>query len=224
MSPAFLSRALILLAAAARAAIPAQACEVALVLAIDVSGSIDKAEYRLQTEGLVRALEDPELIDALVATRAALTVVQWSGAGQQTVSLSLQQMNSAADIAEFASRARAMPRAFDASDTAVGEALAFSAALFSSAPECRRRVIDISGDGPQNAGMPLDRGRMAALRSRAQINAIAIEDMGRATPITAYYARHVTSPDGFVMTARGLSDYPRAIREKVLREITRPTG
>nr|WP_104071979.1 DUF1194 domain-containing protein [Albidovulum inexpectatum] len=208
----------------AGSAVRVHACEVALVLAIDVSGSIDRAEYRLQTEGLARALEDPELIDALVATQAALSVLQWSGAGQQTVTLSWQRMNSAATVAEFAARARAMPRAFEASDTAVGEALAFAAALFSSAPDCRRRVIDISGDGPQNAGMPLDLGRMAALRSRAQINAIAIEDMGRATPISTYYARHVTSPDGFVVTARGLSDYPRAIRDKILREITRPTG
>ena len=57
-----------------------------------------------------------------------------------------------------------------------------------------------------------------------EINAIAIEDIGRATPITEFYRRFVITRQGFVMTARGLADYPRALRAKILREVAKPLG
>lgn len=206
------------------AGLPAQGCEVALLLAIDVSGSIDRGEYRLQAEGLAAALEDPEVADALLLSQAALSVVQWSGTGMQTASLPWRRMLSPREVADFAQRARALPRAYTGSDTAVGDALLFAASEFDKVPDCRRRVIDISGDGPQNAGGPLGPQRDAALARGIEINAIAIEDMGSASPITAFYRRFVISRQGFAMTARGLADYPRAIREKILREIARPLG
>lgn len=208
----------------ALAAAPAPACETALLLAIDVSGSIDRAEYIFQTDGVADALADPEVAEALVLGQVALAVVQWSGAGQQAVSLSWQRMLGADAVRRFAGAARALPRAFDGSDTAVGEALGFAADQFTAVPDCRRRVIDISGDGPLNAGRPVEQERARALAAGIEINAIAIEDVGRSIPITGFYRRSVISPQGFVITARGLSDYPRAIREKLIREIARPLG
>jgi Ca-activated chloride channel family protein len=205
-------------------AAPAAACDVALLLTIDVSGSIDRGEYRLQVEGLAAALDDPEVAEALLLGQAALGVVQWSGTGRQTVSIPWRRMLSPAEVADFARRARDLPRAYTGSDTAVGEAIAFSVDQFAAVSDCRRKVIDISGDGPQNAGAALGPARGAAAAGEIEINAIAIEDMGRASPITEFYRRYVVTRNGFVVTARGLADYPRAIREKILREVAKPLG
>lgn len=205
-------------------AVPASACEIALLLSVDVSGSIDRGEYRLQVAGLAAALDDQEVAEALLLGQAALAVVQWSGTGQQTLSIPWRRMLSPAEVAAFARRAREMPRAYSGSDTAVGEAIAFSVGQFASVADCRRKVIDISGDGPQNAGAPLGPARGMAMAAGIEINAVAIEDPGRSIPISEFYRRSVITRNGFVLTARGLTDYPRAIRTKILREIARPLG
>lgn len=203
---------------------PAAACEIALVLAVDTSGSIDRGEYRIQTEGLADALADPEVADALVLGQVALAVVQWSGAGQQSLSLPWRRMLSHSAVADFSAAARRVDRAFAGSDTAVGEAIGFSTDQFAAVTDCRRHVIDISGDGPINAGRPLGPERNRAIQSGIAINAVAIEDPGQSIPITEFYRRAVITPGGFVLTARGLADYPRAIREKILREVAKPLG
>lgn len=203
---------------------PATACDVALLLSVDVSGSIDRGEYRLQVDGIADALADPEVADALLLGQVALSVVQWSGTAKQTLSIPWRRMLSPSEIADFAARARDLPRAYTGSDTAVGEAIAFSVQQFDAVSDCRRKVIDISGDGPQNAGFPLAPERAGAVAAGIEINAIAIEDVGRSIPITEFYRRYVVTRDGFVITARGLSDYPRAIREKILREVAKPLG
>lgn len=205
-------------------ATPAAACETALLLAIDVSGSIDSGEYRLQVEGLADALRDPEVAEVLERGQVALAVVQWSGVGRQVLSLPWRRMLSAAEIRRFSDAARAMPRAFRASDTAVGEAIGFSVAQFDAVPDCLRKVIDVSGDGPENVGFTIPQTRGDAISAGIEINAIAIEDMGQSAPISAFYKNWVVTPRGFVMTARGLQDYPRAIRAKLLRELSRPVG
>lgn len=202
----------------------ALACDTALVLTIDTSGSIDRGEYRLQTDGLADALADPEVADALVAGQVALAVVQWSGAGQQALSLPWKRMLGHDAVADFSAAARGLERAFAGSDTAVGEAIGFSVDQFAAVDDCRRRVIDISGDGPINAGRPLGPARAAALAADIAINAVAIEDAGRSIPISEFYRRAVITPGGFVLTARGLADYPRAMREKLLREVAKPLG
>lgn len=202
----------------------AQACDTALLLAIDVSGSIDRGEYALQVQGLADALLDPEVADILRQSQAALAVVQWSGAGQAALVLPWQRMLSAQAVTAFAARARSLPRAYTGSDTALGEAIGFAVDQFAAVPDCTRRVIDISGDGPENAGRTVSQTRRRALAAGIDINAIAIEDMGPSAPISSYYQRWVISPKGFVITARGLGDYPRAIRAKLLRELIRPLG
>jgi Ca-activated chloride channel family protein len=202
--------------------LPGRACDTALLLAIDVSGSIDAGEYALQVQGLADALDDPAVADALVQGQSALAVVQWSGVGAQMLVQPWQRMLDRGDVARFAAQARSQPRRFAASDTAVGQAITFSAAQFAAVPDCRRRVIDMSGDGPENAGFTVGRARQAAQADGIEINAIAIEDMGNSAPISAFYKRWAITKGGFVMTARGLGDYPRAIREKLLRELTKP--
>ncbi len=205
-------------------AAPAHACEVSLLLSIDISGSIDAGEYAIQTKGLALALTDAAIVEALVDGQMALAVVHWSGTGRQALVVPWTQMLAPADVAGFAATFFAQPRAFTASDTAVGEAVDFSVNQFRTAPDCRRRVIDISGDGPENAGFTDAEARARAIKSGIEINAIAIEDMGQTAPVTLYYQKWVVTKGGFVITARGLEDYPRAIREKIFREISKVIG
>ena len=203
---------------------PALACETALVLSIDVSGSIDAGDYRLQTDGIATALADPEVAEALVKGQVALAVVQWSGVAEQALVLPWQRMLAPRDVTRFAARAAEIPRSFTGSDTAVGQGLRFATAQFAAVPDCARRVVDISGDGQENAGFTDSAARHEAVLSGVMINAIAIEDPGPAFPITSYYRNWIISPGGFVVTTRGLSDYPETLRRKLLRELTKPVG
>jgi Ca-activated chloride channel homolog len=203
---------------------PSRACETALLLSIDVSGSIDAGDYRLQTEGLAAALSDPEVADALVNGQVALAVIQWSGVEEQALVLPWQRMLSDPDVARFAARAAAVPRAFHGSDTAVGQGLRIATAQFAAVPDCGRRVIDVSGDGQENAGFTDSQARAEAMDKGIMINAIAIEEPGQAIPITTYYRNWIITPGGFVVTARGLQDYAETLRLKLLRELTKPIG
>ena len=203
---------------------PALSCETALLLSIDVSGSIDAGDYRLQTGGLASALLDPEVAEALVKGQVALAVVQWSGPQEQALVLPWQRMLADRDVSRFAARAAAIPRAFSGSDTAVGEGLRVATAQFAAVPDCKRHVIDVSGDGQENAGFTDAQARGEAMDAGILINAIAIEEPGPAFPITSYYRRWVITPGGFVVTARGLEDYAETLRLKLLRELVKPIG
>jgi Ca-activated chloride channel homolog len=203
---------------------PAHACEAALLLSIDISGSIDAGEYAIQTEGLALALQDASIVDALVAGQMALAVVHWSGVGRQALVIPWKRMLTPADVAGIATAVANQPRAFIASDTAVGQAIDFSASQFPPVADCQRKVIDISGDGPENSGFTDAEARARTHDLGIEINAIAIEDMGRTDPVTRYYQKWVITRGGFVITARGLQGYPRAMREKIFREISKVVG
>ena len=203
-------------------ATPAQACDTALLLTIDVSNSIDVAEYQLQTDGMADALLDDEIAEALIQGQVAVAVIQWSGEGRQEVSIPWRHLRTPGDVRTFSQDARAMPRAFVMSDTAPGDAILFALDYLTVAPTCTRQVIDISGDGTPNAGSDTATAARLAERRGVTINGIAIESMGLA--ITNFFSRQVVTRDGFVITARRHLDYPRAIREKILREVSRVFG
>ena len=203
-------------------ATPAAACETALLLTVDVSNSVDEAEYRLQIDGMADALSDGEIVDALVQGRVAIAVMQWSGESRQELSIPWTRIAGVADTQALSAAARAIPRAFVMSDTAPGDAILAALDLFGPVADCGRRVLDVSGDGTPNAGRDVRHGRIAAERAGVTINAIAIESLGRT--ITNFYERAVITRYGFVMTARGHRDYPEAIRRKILRELSRVLG
>lgn len=196
----------------------AQACSTALILAVDVSNSIDAGEYAIQVEGLADALLDAEIREALVAGQVALTVIQWSGAGRQEISLPWRRMRTDGDVIAFSNDARAMRRAFIMSDTAVGDIIRFAAGQFGTVSDCARHVIDVSGDGTDNAGTNPTQARILAERQGIQINGLAIEGLG--VSITNFYRRHVITRDGFVMTSRGHTTYADTLRRKIKREVT----
>jgi Ca-activated chloride channel family protein len=200
----------------------ARACEVALVLAMDVSGSVDPAEYRLQIDGLASALQDQAVREILVQENAALLVTQWSNVGQQRVTLPWTRIRTARDVEGFAEAVRLVPRAYAGSDTAVGAALFHALDQLALVPDCRRKIVDLSGDGDENVGFTVGRARQAAIAQGVEVNALAIESMG--VSISNFYRRWVITPGGFVETSRGHLDYARAIRSKLLRELTKPAS
>ncbi len=216
-------RASLLLAGFLGTAVPAQACDLALVLAVDVSGSVDAQEYRIQMDGLAAALRDPIVSEALVRAEAQLMLVQWTGATRQQVTLPWTAMTSFIAVENFAAAVASDRRVWRNYSTAVGEALSFSMKQFAEVAGCTRHLIDISGDGRSNEGVS-PQGQHTALKAAGvTVNAIAIEESE--VDLTAYFFENVIVGEGaFVETAIDFEDYPEKIRRKLLREITKQTA
>lgn len=196
-----------------------KACEVALALTVDISGSVDREEYALQMNGLAGALRDPTVSDALVARKAALLLVQWTGTSRQVVSLNWTRMNTHEDVESFAKKISQSPREWRNFSTAIGDALTFTSGQFGAVPDCKRKVIDVSGDGYSNEGVDPLAIRQHLIDDGFTINGLAIE--GSAEKLTEYYRDFVIAgPKSFVMTANTFDEYPKRIKQKLFREVT----
>ncbi len=195
-------------------------CDLALVLAVDVSGSVDSREYRTQMDGLSAALRDGIVADALVDQKASLTLIQWSGTSRQRQTLPWTPIASHADVDALADRIAADPRLWRNYSTAIGEALTLSMHTLEEVTHCRRKVIDVSGDGISNEGEPPP-SRHAQMRERGiTVNGLAIET--DEADLTAYFFENLIVGEGaFVITANGFKDYPEQIRRKLQRETTK---
>lgn len=195
-------------------------CALALVLAIDVSGSVDPREWRLQAGGLSNAFRTEDLQEAIMGLDGdlAVAVTQWTGTSRQEVAADWRRLSSPADIDAFADDLALMPRVWRHFSTAIGEALRHAVAVGASAPNCRRKVIDVSGDGVSNEGEAPEFARDAALAAGWTVNGLAI--LGAEPPPDAHYrAQVIAGPGAFVEVADGFDDFPRAILRKLLREI-----
>jgi Ca-activated chloride channel family protein len=201
----------------------AQACELALVLAVDVSGSVDSWEYRIQRDGLAEALRDPVVSEALVAARAEVLLLQWTGAGRQRVTVPWRTITDFEALDSFADDVAADRRVWRNFSTAIGEALEMSVAQFAAVPHCTRRVIDVSGDGSSNEGIAPSSMRMRLKAERVTVNALVIE--GAEEDLTGYFWENVIYGEGaFVVTVNDFPDYPQRIRQKLGRETTKQTA
>ena len=129
-------------------------------------------------------------------------------------------MTALADVDALASAIAGDPRLWRNYSTAIGEALALSISSFSDVPSCRRRVIDVSGDGLSNEGVAPEEMRTQLREAGIVVNALAIETDD--TDLTAYFYENLIEGDGaFVITANGFTDYPEQIRRKLQRETTK---
>ncbi|MCA0871009.1 DUF1194 domain-containing protein [Seohaeicola saemankumensis] len=199
------------------------ACDLALVLAVDVSGSVDAGEYRIQMGGLAEALRDPVVSEALVRARARVLLMQWSGASRQQTTIDWTTVDSFAASDRLADRVEENPRVWRNFSTAVGEALQHGLAAFDTAGPCARRLIDVSGDGVSNEGIAPGEVHPALRAAGVTVNAIAIE--ASEPDLTAYFYENVITGEGaFVVTAQRFEDYPDRIRRKLLREVTQATA
>jgi Ca-activated chloride channel family protein len=198
----------------------AAACDLALVLAVDVSGSVDRDEYRIQMDGLAAALRDGIVAEALVDQQAMITLLQWTGSSRQRQTIPWRQMTSFAAVASLAAEVSNDPRIWRNYSTAIGEALLVSLDLLAEVPQCTRHVVDVSGDGRSNEGVPPEALRAEMTAAGITINALAIET--DEDDLTAYFFENlIRGARAFVETANGFEDYPAAILRKLQRETTR---
>lgn len=215
----------------------AEPCRLALAMALDVSGSVDEVEYRLQMEGVATALADPDVqavLFAMPGTPVAMAVFEWSSSSYQRVIQDWVLISDKAALAALVSRLHGWEREPAPEATGLGAAMEFGKAIIDRAPPCWDQTLDVSGDGKNNDWpTPRDlrrRGVMGDLR----INALVIvkpESDGTSLALEpgelpAYFrARVIQGPDAFVEVAQGFQDYARAMKRKLLKELaTRPLG
>ncbi len=208
-------------------AAPAQACRLALLLALDVSSSVDAAEDQLQRGGLVSALISPEVQAAFFATGdpVALAVYEWSGRYNQEVILEWMLIDSPAALLSAAEVVAASKRSHNEFPTAMGYALGYGAKMLGRAPRCLYKTLDMAGDGQNNEGF----GPRLAYRefafSDVTVNGLVVNaaEFASETDLIAFYQNEVLwGPGAFMEVAQGFEDYERAMRRKLERELTLP--
>jgi hypothetical protein len=198
--------------------------DVALILAIDCSFSVDSNEYRLQMEGLGQALLGPEILEAIKHSphqQMAILVMQWSDQDNQQVVLPWTKISTVADINYVAAKLGSAPRQLAEGGTSMSSALAFAAVQFSNAPKAERRVIDLSTDGRNNIGLPVRVVRDKIVSEGITINGLAIRNEW---PTLDIYldAQVAGGPSYFVMSTDTYADFGVVMRRKLLKEITGP--
>ncbi len=211
-------------------AIRAAECHAALVLALDISDSVDSYEADLQRKGLAAALRD-DAVRAAISPRpglgAALMVFEWNDPTVQRVIASWSLLSSHASIDSFAAKLEVDPPTRLRGQTGIGAALQFAARSFAKAPRCERRLIDISGDGPGNSGVPSKQVLLDRELADITVNGLVIRNpaLDSAQPPARdplpYYQKNVKhGPGAFVIVIDSYDDYADAIRRKLLRELS----
>lgn len=215
----------------ANPALAQSTCRQALALGLDVSGSVDQREYRLQLDGLAAALGDPDVTAALLAQPGApirIAVYEWSEPGDERLVTGWTDINATSDIAAIQSTLRTTQRTDMGPSTGLGAALRTGVALLEQQPECWTRTLDISGDGKGNTGQrPQD---ITDVPAGITVNGlvIGVDDNVTANSrnlqigeLTSYYIAYVLrGPNAFVETALNFNSYGEAMRRKLLRELT----
>jgi hypothetical protein len=195
--------------------------ELAIVLAVDGSASVTYEEFGLIAGGMAAALRDQTVAAGLVG-HSILSLLLWSGSGQQDIITGWSTIKTAADLEDFATGIDNMPRTVAAGTTAIGEALLASLTLLAEVPAIpRRNIVNVIGDGRSNDGIapgPV-RDRMAA--ADITINGLCIlheePDL-----LTSYTNEVIGGPSAFAVTCREYKDFTEAMRQKLTREINGP--
>lgn len=193
-----------------------------LVLAIDVSSSVNYDEYNLQMRGFADAFRSDLVIEAIAAGprgQISLAATHWAGLGEQQVILNWRTIATQEDAHEFARQLDNVPRTFPYGGTAIAGALDHAFSLFSRDRNTSlRKVIDISGDGVVSIGRPPEAARDRIIAAGVIINGLPI--LNDEPALESYYQDRVIGGIGaFTEPAKGYEDFARAIAEKLAREI-----
>ncbi|MGI9463778.1 MAG: DUF1194 domain-containing protein [Aestuariivirgaceae bacterium] len=199
------------------------AVDLELLLAVDTSASVDRREYDLQVEGLVRAFQDPGVVAAIKSTGSngiAVALLHWSSANQQHLVVPWTRLRSGIDAFKFsASIAKASARQFVGSTGIGGAVLAGERSIRRNRFEGRRKSIDVSGDGPNNSGVLPSFVRDQVVAAGVTINGLTI--LNESPFLDRYYRREVIGgPNSFVMTVKDYEDVVEGMRRKLIREIS----
>jgi hypothetical protein len=206
-----------------------ESVDLELVLAVDISYSMDTEEQQIQRDGYAAALISKPVLDAIregMVGRIAVAYVEWAGADEQRTIVAWQTIDGPESAAEFAGKLQAAPlrRAYR---TSISGALRYSAGLFDgNGFDGQRRVIDVSGDGPNNQGMLVESVRDEVVSHGVVINGLplnlkranyAMMDLG---DLDSYYRDCVIGgPGAFVLPVRSVEQFPEAVRTKLVMEI-----
>ena len=226
-----------LAAAASLAARPALAEEgtvdLLLVLAADVSRSVDEKKFKLQRDGYAAAIADPRVVRAMTAGpagRIALCFIEWASNGEQTVVIDWTAVAGDGDAKGISARVREAPRSF-MGRTSISAAIDYSMAHLARSPfQAPRRVIDVSGDGTNNSGRPVTQARDEAIAAGVTINGLVIlsevplptnpQHTHPPGGLTAYYENNVIGgPGAFVLEAENFESFGQLMISKLIKEI-----
>ncbi len=205
----------------------AAGCRLALVLAMDVSSSVDAAEDRLQRGGLAAALAAPEVRAAFFAADlpVALAVYEWSGRYNQELILDWTLINTQGDLTMAAATVGQSIRSHNDFPTAMGYGLGYGAGLLERAPACLYKTLDMAGDGQNNEGFGPKLAYSEFAFGDVTVNGLVVNaaDYEAEVGLIAFYQSEVLhGPGAFLVIANGFHDYARAIRQKLERELTPP--
>lgn len=198
-------------------------CRLALALAVDVSRSIDALDYDIQTQGLADALASDEVRAAILGPEGdvALAVYFWSGRGHQAMVQDWVILDRPETLDRLVWTLRRTPPPEARLPTALGAALQYGADLLATAPPCARRVLDVAGDGRNNDGPSVSAVYARTDFTGVTVNALAVGE--HEIGLERYFLDElIRGPGAFVEFAPRQTDYPKAIRRKLLRELRGP--
>jgi len=211
----------------------AEPVDLLLVLAADVSRSVDAAKFQLQRDGYAAAVSDPRVIEAIQSGRngrIGLTFVEWSGVGSQRMVIDWTVIANAETAKGFGDHLLEAPRSF-ADRTSISGAIEFAMGQIARAPyQATRRVIDVSGDGTNNAGRDVTAARDEAVAQGVTINGLVIlsetplawnpDHTNPPGGLENYYRDHVIGgPGAFVQAAQDFNSFGQAIVKKMIAEV-----
>ena len=201
-----------------------------LVLAVDISLSMDEDEQRLQRDGYTAAFRNPEIIEAIKSGsngRIAVTYVEWSGENYQRIVIPWTLIDGADTAIPFADKLAAAPIETNYR-TSISGALIFATGLFDGNGYEGRKAIDVSGDGANNQGIPVEIARDAAVHRGITINGLPLLlkpssfDSFEMVKLDDYYQDCVIGgSDAFIIPIRNVSEFVPTIRRKLILEIAR---
>jgi Protein of unknown function (DUF1194) len=223
---------------AATGGVRAQTTDLLLVLAADVSRSIDEGEFALQRKGYSSALTDPRVLAAIrggVTGTIAISFVEWSGAGEQNIVADWTVVHDEEDAGGLAAAILAAPRSF-IGRTSISGAIDFAMERFAAAqPRASRHIIDISGDGTNNSGRPVTEARDQALTQGVTINGLAIVN-DKPNPGYAFHTQPpgglpewyrqnvIGGPGAFLRVIEDFHSFADAMTNKLVSEIAAAHG
>jgi hypothetical protein len=219
--------ALLLAAATAGPARADAPVDLQLVLAVDASGSVNATRYELQKQGYAAAFRHPRVLQAIRSTplqAIAVTMAQWTGPALQVQVVPWSLVNDEKSAHAFAAAIEAAPRQLYGGGTSISGAIDHGSALLQASPfKAGRRVIDVSGDGANNAGRLPTRARDDAVRAGIVINGLPI--LALDPDLDRYYENYVIGgPGAFVVAAESYETFADAVLRKLIIEIAANDG
>jgi hypothetical protein len=195
-----------------------------LALMVDASGSVNQTRFELQKRGYVAALRDPKVLGAILGGRAqsiAIALVQWTGPFLQRQVLPWTLVKDEASANSAAAIIEQTPRQLFGGGTSISGAVDYAMSLFSQSPfKSERRVIDVSGDGANNAGRSMTRARDEAVNADVTINGLPI--LAFEPYLDEYYRDYVIGgPGAFMIVAKDFESFGDAILKKMIVEIAK---